>query len=160
VGANHRVHVGSLGHEDCGDNAAHEPRSGVDHLPAAFELVAITSVLQHVPSLVSGHVFQTRQYGMRDVWTSVGKPVAVPFRSKFDPLLFGEKVELRVRRNDQGDRQTSCNPDKKSDFSHKIPELTTDSVVTAKLSQARSSNNCKSEFATRLSCQPVKAWRN
>ena len=98
VGANDGVDIGTLRHEDRRDHAANEPRSGVDHLPSAFELVAVAGVLQHVPSLVGSHVLEAGQNGIRDMGTSVGKAVAVPLRSEFDPLLFRKKAELRVGR--------------------------------------------------------------
>ena len=55
----HGVHVGALGHENGGENAAHHAPTGIDLAPSAFELIFIAVRLQHAPGFFRVHVAQT-----------------------------------------------------------------------------------------------------
>ena len=113
-------------HENSGHDAAHEPLSGIDDLPAAFELIAVAGILQNVPRLVGCDVFQPGQHRIRHIRTSVRKTVALPFRREFDALVFREEVELRMGRRRQRQRQATYQSRKKASSFHRAPSKNLD----------------------------------
>ena len=136
--ANYRIHIRACGHKNSGNHASHKPISGIDDLPARLELVFIAGILQNIPCLISGNVFQTRQHGVRHVRPTIRKAVAMPVRSEFDALLSGKEIELCMGRRRQRQRQGNHQCGKKESFVHKTPvrisSLKLDFVVNAKIS--------------------------
>src|SRR5579872_387374 len=106
----YRIHVSAPRHKNGGYHAADESLTGINHLPSALELVAISGVLQEIPGFVGSYVFQTGKHVIGHVWTAVGKAIAMPLGSELDALFFGEKIELAVCRRGQRDgyRKNDC----------------------------------------------------
>ena len=89
-GPNDRVEIGTQGHKDRRDDAADQALAGIDHSPAAFELVMKARILQNVPSLIGSDVFQASQHrvgtfgrpsGKRSPCQSGVNSTAVPART-------------------------------------------------------------------------------
>ena len=150
VGANHRIHIRTLRHEHRRHHPADKPRSRVDHLPSAFELVAITGILQHIPSFVGGDILQTRQHSVPNIRTSVRKAIAVPIRREFNSLLFRKKIELCMRRKNQRKSQRTCDHNQ-SGSSHRFSASPSNFIMTANVSQRSRYNNYKSGMWMRFS---------
>src|ERR1700728_937697 len=138
--ANYRIQVGPLRHKNRGDDADYESLSGVNHLPATFELAAVAGILQDVPRLVRGDVFQASQHRIRNLRATVRKKVALPFRREFNALALSEEVELSMRRRRQQQHQPTHQSGSKRNSDHRTPRrvggLKTSCIATAKISHS------------------------
>lgn len=151
----YRIHVRAPRHKNGGYHAADESLTGINHLPSALELVAISGVLQEIPGFVGGDVFQTGEHIIGNVWTAVGKAIAMPLGSELDALFFGEKIELAVcgRGQRDGYRKNDCGA-KRNCSRHGVRRESLKSRVVceslAKVSQGDDGNNRRSVGGERV----------
>src|SRR5207244_10733311 len=89
-----RIHVRTTRSEHRSNYPAHETLSWINPFPPRFELIAIASVLQSVPGLISSNLFQTREHTVSDFRPAIREALAVPLRRELDSLFLREKPEL------------------------------------------------------------------
>src|SRR5215472_4974742 len=98
---NDGVDIRPARHEHCRHRSPDQPLTRIDNLPAAFELIAKTCVLEGVPSLFRANRFQTLQHGAGNPRTPIGKTLAVPVRGKSQALFTRKETQLSLRRNNK-----------------------------------------------------------
>src|SRR5438552_1307339 len=89
-----QIHIGTTWSEHRSNYPAHETPSWINHFPSRFELIAIARVLQNVPGLVCGHIFQARKHTVSNLRAAICEALAVPLRRELDSLFLREKPKL------------------------------------------------------------------
>src|SRR5581483_2868885 len=125
IGLNRGIDIRPIGHEHRSDHAPDQALARIDYFPSAFELITKFSLLQNVPSLICCNRLQAREHRVGNFRSSIREALTVPFRRKFNPLLLGKQIKLRVC----GTSQTGNSKSKKQGSRDRFHRLATERLV-------------------------------
>src|SRR5439155_5456808 len=96
-----RIHVRTTRSEHRSNYPAHETLSWINHFPSRFELIAIARVLQNVPGLICGYIFQAREHTVSNLRAAICEALPVPLGRELDSLFLREQPKLSKTRSGQ-----------------------------------------------------------
>src|SRR5207253_889454 len=99
VGLDDRIHIGSARSKHSSNYPPHQALSWINHLPSRFELIAIARVLQNVPGLICGYIFQAREHTVSNLRAAICEALPVPLGRELDSLFLREQPKLSKTRD-------------------------------------------------------------